>query len=153
MSDSTNTVEDGSPNTVEDGAATDPRRIREYHAHVYYDPAGTRGRAALVRDRIAAVFPEARLGRWHDQPVGPHPQAMYQIAFAPELFATLVPWLMLNNRGLSILIHPNTTNQKRDHLLDAVWIGAPLEVHGEVLPEDGEAELAGEVNTAPTVAP
>jgi len=133
MSDSTNTVEDGSPNTVEDGAATDPRRIREYHAHVYYDPAGTRGRAALVRDRIAAVFPEARLGRWHDQPVGPHPQAMYQIAFAPELLPGLLPWLMLNRLGLTVLVHPDTGDDLTDHAEHAAWLGGMLPLRLDVL--------------------
>jgi aromatic ring-cleaving dioxygenase len=129
------------------------RRIAEvasYHAHIYFDPQSQRSDALAIREAAAERFP-VRLGTVHDRPVGPHSQAMFQIAFEPELFGTLVPWLMLNHRGLSILIHPNTTNEKRDHLLDAVWIGRPLPVDEGPLPEETEPQSAGEVNTAPTL--
>ena len=131
------------------------RRIAEiasYHAHIYFDPEAQRADALAIREAAGERF-AVSLGTMRDRPVGPHSKAMFQVSFAPELFGSLVPWLILNNRGLSILIHPNTANQKRDHLLDAVWIGTALELAGEVLPEEGEAEPAGEVNTAPTVAP
>jgi aromatic ring-cleaving dioxygenase len=131
------------------------RRVAEiasFHAHVYFDPATGRGDALAIREAAAERF-AVRMGTIWDRPVGPHSRAMYQIAFETELFGSLVPWLMLNNRGLSILIHPNTTNQKSDHLLDAVWIGPPLPLDGEMLPEESEAELAGEANTQPTLEP
>lgn len=89
---------------------TDIGAIRHYHAHVYYDPASSRDRAARLRERVAAAFPEATLGRWHDELVGPHLQSMYQIAFPCDLLASFLPWLMLNRDGLTILLHPGTGN-------------------------------------------
>ena len=78
--------------------------IDGWHAHVYYD-AATRERAALLREWIATRF-DTRLGRWHDLKVGPHPQSMYQVAFANSQFPTLVPFLVLNRMGLTLsLIH------------------------------------------------
>ena len=127
--------------------------IASFHAHVYFDPGRDRAAAERVRAGVGDRF-ACRLGRWREGPVGPHSKAMFQIAFQPDLFATLVPWLMLNNQGLSILIHPNTTNPKRDHLIDSLWIGEALPLDGEALPDEGEeAELAGESNTEPKLAP
>ena len=60
---------------------------------------------------------------------------------------------MLNSDGLSLLVHPNTTNPKRDHLADPLWIGMPLYVHGDKLPEESEAELPLTPNTQPTIQP
>ena len=131
------------------------RRIAEiasYHAHIYFEPDSQRADALVIREAAAARFAVA-LGSVREGPVGPHSEAMFQIAFEPALFGTLVPWLMINHRGLSILIHPNTTNEKRDHLLDALWIGRPLPLDDALLPEQTEAQQAGEVNTAPTAAP
>ena len=111
----------------------DPEAIKHYHAHVYYDPATTRDRAARLRERVAATFPQATLGRWHDELVGPHLQSMYQIAFPPELLASFLPWLMLNRDGLTILLHPGTGNPYADHTAHAAWLGGTLPLRTDVL--------------------
>ena len=110
----------------------DPAAITEYHAHVYYDPATTRERAERLRTRVAADFPLAKLGRWHDELVGPHTQAMYQIAFPASLLAAFLPWLMLNRDGLNVLLHPETGDDYRDHSAHAAWLGASLPLRLDV---------------------
>ena len=115
-------------------ALMEPAAIHGWHAHVYYDPA-TRAVAERLRDGIAERFPEAVLGRWHDVPVGPHAQAMYQVAFKPDLFAGLVSFIALNRDGLAVLVHPETGRQKPDHLQRAFWMGAILPLDASVLPD------------------
>src|SRR3979490_1172439 len=112
---------------------TDPETIQHYHAHIYYDPQATRERAARLREGVAAAFPAATLGRWHDALVGPHPQSMYQIAFPRELLAAFVPWLMLNRDGLTILLHPRPGDAHPDHTHHAVWLGGMLPLRLDVL--------------------
>ena len=101
-----------------------PAAIASYHAHVYYEPA-TRKSAAAVRTDLIARFP-VRLGRWRDNPVGPHPVPMFQVAFEPALFADFVPWLMLNRRGHPVLVHPNTGDDLADHRDYPLWLGERL---------------------------
>ena len=84
-------------------AIADPGIISGYHAHLYYAPE-TRPIAERLRAAIGENFPQARIGSWHDEPVGPHPVAMYQVAFGVEEFPRLVPWLMLNREGLDVLV-------------------------------------------------
>jgi aromatic ring-cleaving dioxygenase len=124
--------------------------IASFHAHVYYDPATTRAEAEQLRGWIDQRF-AVTLGRWHDAKVGPHDQAMFQVAFAVEVFPALLPWLMLNHGSLSILVHPNTTNPRRDHQADAIWIGPALAVHADQLPEQAALEQAPPPNTQPVV--
>lgn len=111
---------------------SDPSAIAEYHAHVYYDPQTTRDRAERLRARVAAEFPRAKLGRWHDELVGPHTQSMYQIAFPASLLGAFLPWLMLKREGLSILLHPETGDDYRDHSAHAAWLGAALPLRLDV---------------------
>lgn len=107
--------------------------IHDWHAHVYFDPK-SREAAATLRGWVEARF-STRMGRWHEVPVGPHPQAMYQIAFANEVLPELLPFLALNRLGLTILVHPNTARPKADHLVHAVWLGAVLPLDANLLPE------------------
>ncbi len=50
----------------------DPAAIDAWHAHIYYEPDSTKDRAQALREKIAAAFPEAEIGSWHDQRVGTH---------------------------------------------------------------------------------
>jgi aromatic ring-cleaving dioxygenase len=117
---------------------TDPEAIQHYHAHIYYDPHSTRDRAARLRERVAAMFPAAILGRWHDALVGPHPQSMYQIAFPREMLAAFVPWLMLNRDGLIVLLHPETGDDYVDHTDHAAWFGGMLPLRLEVFKRESK---------------
>ena len=83
--------------------------------HVYYDPA-SRDRAGQLRTWVEERFP-VRMGRWHDVPVGPHPTAMYQIQFTTDLFPALVPFVMMNRMGLTVLLHPESGRPRDDHTL------------------------------------
>jgi aromatic ring-cleaving dioxygenase len=82
------------------------------------------------------------MGRWHDVPVGPHPCAMYQVAFAPELFPALTPFLMLNRMDLTVLLHPQSGRPRDDHTLNAVWMGQVLPLVTSILREHDEAVAA-----------
>ena len=113
--------------------AIDPARITEYHAHIYYD-AVSRPRAAQLRQWVEDRF-TVRMGRWHDIPVGPHPTAMYQIAFEPDQFPTLAPFIMMNRMGLTVLLHPESGRPRDDHTLHATWMGEVLPLHTHVLKE------------------
>lgn len=101
-------------------------RVTGYHAHVYFD-ADSEPAALALRDAVATSF-DVEVGRVHRKPVGPHPHWSYQLAFAPELFGALVPFLMLNRGGLDVLVHPRTGDEIRDHFDHAAWLGekAPL---------------------------
>ena len=127
--------------------------IGSFHAHVYFDGAAQREIALALREQIAERF-VVTLGRVHDGLVGPHARAMYQVAFDVPAFGNFIPWLMLNRQGLTVLVHPNTRDERRDHLVHALWMGEILDIVGvEHLAADMAPERAPPPNTQPTIAP
>lgn len=109
----------------------DPAKIHGYHAHIYYDQ-DSREIAARLREAIERSF-EVVMGRWRDEPVGPHPRSMYQVKFDPAEFGRIVPWLMLNRTELTILVHPETDNAYLDHAENALWLGQKLSLRLDTL--------------------
>lgn len=109
------------------GVATD---IKSYHAHVYFEP-GQREHAAWLRAAVEEGF-DVQMGRWRDEPVGPHPKPMYQVAFGVGEFDRLVPFLMLNRGVLDILVHPETGDDYIDHSAYAMWLGRSLPLRLDV---------------------
>ena len=96
-------------------------QIRGFHAHVYYDE-DTFERARALCESAGKRFP-LKMGRMHRRPVGPHPCWSCQLAFAPELFGKVIPWLALNRDGLVVFIHPETGDDLADHTEHAIWMG------------------------------
>ncbi|MGK7875260.1 MAG: DOPA 4,5-dioxygenase family protein [Xenococcaceae cyanobacterium] len=107
--------------------------ISGFHVHIYYD-ATTKEKAARLREALSKQFAlRIRLGRWHDRPIGPHPCWSYQVAFAPELFGEIIPWLALNRDGLVAFVHPETGDAMADHTNHAIWLGEKLELNLDAL--------------------
>ena len=95
--------------------------VKFYHAHVYFDAATTEP-ALELRSMIEESF-EIQMGRFHEKPVGPHPKWSYQVAFGPELFGSLVPWLSVNRRNLTVFVHACTGDHMIDHTKYVYWLG------------------------------
>ena len=63
--------------------------------------------------RIRHEFPELRIYRIWDEPLGPHPIAMFEVnVFTPTQFGAFVAWLVINRGPLSALVHPNTDEEE-----------------------------------------
>jgi aromatic ring-cleaving dioxygenase len=104
------------------------RTIRDFHAHIYYDPEdvdAAKRLAAAVQQR----FPVA-VGHFHLRPVGPHPRGSVQLTVPTDLFGEVAQFLALNRAGLTIFAHANTGDDLADHTRHVIWFGPsePLEL-------------------------
>lgn len=99
-----------------------------FDVHVYYfqsSPDQLYFAQALWK-RIRYEFPELRIYKFWEKPVGPHPIAMFEVnLLTPEEFGAFVPWLVINRGPLSVLLHPNCEDGDavRDHTQRATWLG------------------------------
>jgi DOPA 4,5-dioxygenase len=95
--------------------------IENFHAHVYYD-ADTRAAAATLCEKAGKTF-GVKVGRMHDNPVGPHPRGSCQLTIEKSQFADVVPWLVLNRGKLTVFTHAQTGNALKDHTAHVIWLG------------------------------
>ena len=114
--------------------------IRGFHAHVYFSQATLEQARSLCL--AAATQFDVLMGRVHERPFGPHPDWSCQLAFKPEVFGLLVPWLAMQRGGLVVFVHPLSNNELLDHRDHALWMGAIRPLDLSMLSEaPGEFEL------------
>ncbi len=89
-------------------------------------------------ERVRREFPELRIYRLWDKPVGPHTVAMFEVnVFTPAQFGAFIPWLAIWRGPLSALVHPNTTEPdihpderaERNHLEQGIWLGERVPIY------------------------
>ena len=105
--------------------------INGYHAHVYFDDTSVE-QARALRERVSEEFDYA-VGRFHEKNVGPHPRWSFQIAFKADAFGTLVPWLAVNRKGLTVFVHGLSGDDIYDHTELVLWLGGSVELDLSVL--------------------
>ena len=116
-----------------------------YHAHIYYDPAKTRGIAERVCAAVDQKF-RVEIDGFRDEPRGPHPISNVLVVFKPDQFADVVPYLMLNRDGLDVLVHPLTLDAVEDHSGYAIWLGNPVPLKLHTLPRGRGGQLPSGVS-------
>ncbi|HVM22752.1 MAG TPA: DOPA 4,5-dioxygenase family protein [Sphingomicrobium sp.] len=95
--------------------------IRNFHAHIYFDPEQVE-QARALGDEAARRFAVA-VGHYHLRPVGPHPRGSCQLTVPAERFGEVANWLVLNRGELTIFAHANTGDDLADHTRHVIWFG------------------------------
>jgi aromatic ring-cleaving dioxygenase len=100
--------------------------IRDFHAHLYYDP----GQVDAAKQLAAAMHQHfaVPVGHFHLRPVGPHPRGSCQLTVPPGQFGEVAQWLVLNRGALTIFAHANTGDDLADHTQHVIWFGPSEEL-------------------------
>jgi aromatic ring-cleaving dioxygenase len=106
-----------------------------YHAHIYFEP-GERAVANLFHQKMSeskrvVLF----VGEMRDEPVGPHPKAQFEVHFREDALPQIIR--LIEESGLTALVHPLTDDDLADHTSLGQWIGEPLPLDLSVLDPPG----------------
>ncbi|KAH9948136.1 DOPA-like domain-containing protein [Amylocystis lapponica] len=115
--------------------------IKEWHFHIYFHQrnadehhAALELRDAVLRLRRDGAFVAVPLFRVNTDPIGPHPVGSYEIWCPSESFVSVYSYLCLNRGDLSILVHPLTREERKDHEVRNAWIGPSFPLDLSTLP-------------------
>ena len=100
-----------------------------YHAHIYWQNESQRFEALHLRQPLQELG--CRLGTIHEEPIGPHPYAMYQVNYNSNIAEEVEE--LLSKTKLDILLHEDTGDDLRDHTVGARWMGHKLTLNLEWL--------------------
>ncbi|KAG1768993.1 DOPA-like domain-containing protein [Suillus occidentalis] len=107
--------------------------VKEWHFHIYFHQrnadqhqAALDLRDAVLRLRRDGAFVAVPLFRVNTDPIGPHPVGSYEIWVPSTSFSSVFSYLCINRGSLSILVHPLTREERKDHEIRSAWIGPPF---------------------------
>lgn len=101
--------------------------IEGYHLHIYHG-ANDRAAADRVAQSVETLFADDLIRSSHAiGAVGPHTAPNVAVYIRSEGFGRIVQWLQMNSEGLSILIHPETGDDLKDHLDGSMWLGKQMD--------------------------
>ncbi|KAM3482317.1 hypothetical protein BB8028_0007g02140 [Beauveria bassiana] len=120
-------------------------RTREWHFHIYFllqspteKAAALALRDAVLKLRRDGAFVAVPLHRVNEYPIGPHPAGSYEIWVPDSSFSDVFFYLATNRGNLSVLIHPLTEQQRRDHESRNGWLGKPWPIYLDGLPRESD---------------
>jgi len=119
--------------------------IKEWHFHIYFHQrnqaehqAALKLRDAVLRLRRDGAFVAVPLFRVNLEPIGPHPAGSYEIWCPAESFTSVFSYLCMHCGELSVLIHPLTREERKDHDTRKAWLGPSFPLDLTQLPVRSE---------------
>ncbi len=104
-----------------------PEVLHGYHIHIYFEAGkDSEKNAKKVLADIEEKFPGKLKNIHRVGIVGPHLQPNFGSYLPPDDFGKVVGWLQRHSEGLSILVHPITDDELKDHRDNALWLGKPV---------------------------
>ena len=102
-----------------------------YHAHIYWQNEDQRREALSLREPLREMG--SKVGSIHEDAIGPHPHAMYQVNYNTNIAEEVEE--LLSKTKLDILLHEDTGDDLRDHTEGARWLGNKLTLNLKWLEE------------------
>ena len=98
-----------------------------YHFHIYFN----QDQVGQVQDinKLLSQFPELKIGRIREEPVGPHPTGSCQITVPHSHFDTMIHWFFQHRADLDIFVHAVSGDDLKDHTEYVLWIGRSYDLN------------------------
>jgi len=116
----------------EDVAEACANEIKEFHFHVYFFQDNTESNKSAealfnkISNLVAAGFFYTMPLRINRKPRGPHSIGSFEVWCPKEHFSRVYSWFLLNRGPHSVLVHPLTREEIKDHTERVAWMGAPV---------------------------
>ena len=104
--------------------------VSGYHVHVYFHDAKSKSKVISLKEELQQRFQIKTSRLFEEVDVNdPHQRPMFVATLSASEFADVVPWVMLNQNGLNMMIHPMTGDNMADHRDYPMWLGSVLTIN------------------------